>query len=268
MCGRYVTISKVESIEKRFKITIPEPKKHVPNPNLGPGQTGLVITQEDPQTGQFFSFGLTPFWGKKRMYLFNARSEGDLNKENDPQFSGAKGIIKKPAFRKPIRSQRCLIVADAFIEGPEKEKLCKPYLVYLKNNQRPFAFAGIYDQWVDKDTGEIFNGYSIITTTANRVLQKVGHHRSPVILKPEDESTWLDAEAPLNEITSLLKPYPADEMNAYPISPDIKNPRNHDMSLLQPVGQRVEKEYDYSVEEMLQLWGMGESSARQRRKDE
>jgi putative SOS response-associated peptidase YedK len=57
-------------------------------------------------------------------------------------------------FRHAIRKQRCLVPADAFIEGPKKERLNKPYVVYANNIDRPFAFAGIWDRWVNKDTGE------------------------------------------------------------------------------------------------------------------
>ena len=53
----------------------------------------------------------------EKMNLSNARAEGDSNKDNDQNFRGSKGIILKHEFRKPIRSQRCLIVASAFIEG-------------------------------------------------------------------------------------------------------------------------------------------------------
>ncbi len=75
---------------------------------------------------QLFRFGFTPFWAKRKMYFFNARSEGDYNKENDPNYTGSLGIVNKPAFRLSIRKKRCRIIADAFIEGPKKEKLSKP----------------------------------------------------------------------------------------------------------------------------------------------
>ena len=51
------------------------------------------------------------------MYLFNARAEGDHNKENNENYSGAKGIITKPSFRKPIRSQRCLVLLMPFMKA-------------------------------------------------------------------------------------------------------------------------------------------------------
>ena len=177
MCGRYILVQKLELIEKRFNVTAPAGSVWKPSYNISPGQLAPVITSENPGELQLYRFGMTPFWAKKAMYLINARAEGDHNKEDDPGYKGAKGIITKPAFRKPIRSQRCLIIADAFIEGTVKEKLSKPFVVYLKINVRPFAFAGIWDEWTDRETGEISRGFSIITTTANELLQKLPHHR-------------------------------------------------------------------------------------------
>lgn len=73
-----------------------------------------MIANEKPDKIQLFRFGMIPFWTKNKMALFNAHSEVDFNKEDAPEFDGAKGIITKPAFRKPIRSQRCIVIVDYF----------------------------------------------------------------------------------------------------------------------------------------------------------
>jgi len=166
---------------------------------------------------------MQPFWAKKSMLLINARAEGDRNPENQMHYRGAKDIINKPAFRKPIRSQRCLVIADAFIEGTTEDGLSKPYLVFLKNKNRPFAFAGIFDEWTNLKTGSNQRGFAIITTGPNELMQKIPHHRSPVILKPFQEKQWLNPETPLTDITTMLNSYDAREMDAYPISPKIKS---------------------------------------------
>jgi len=263
MCGRYVVISKITEIEERFGVQSKGP--WMPNYNIGPGTAAPVITNDRQKELQFFQFGLTPFWAKKRMYFFNARSEGDHNKQNDPNYKGSLGIIKKPAFRKPVRSQRCLVVADCFIEGTTKEKLDKPYVVHLAKGKRPFALAGIWDEWLDKETGVVVNSFAIITTTPNNLLQKLPHHRSPVILSKKDESKWLDNSKPLTEITELLRPYEGADMNAYPISKDIKNPRNNNKDLLQPIGPPVLAEKKLKIEQELVLEGMGFTRSRSRR---
>ena len=207
-----------------------------PNYNICPGTFAPIITSENPNQIQLSQFGLTPFWAKKPMYLFNARTEGNRNKENLIYYSGSKDIITKPAFRKPIRSQRCIIPADAFIEGTTLEGLNKPYLVYLRNKQRPFAFAGIYDIWKNPKTGEELTSFSIITTVANKLIQQIPHHRSPVIIHPSMEARWLNAKTPLTDITNVLNPFDSDLMNAYPISSVIKNPRANAPELIQPIG--------------------------------
>ena len=202
------------------------------------------------------------------MYVFNARSEGDRNKENDPQYTGAKEIFKKPMFRKSIRSQRCLIIADGFLEGPEKEKLSRPYVVYLKDKVRPFAFAGIWDEWLDKSTGEIVKSFAIITTVSNSITQLIGHHRSPVIIPAGSESTWLDPELELGEVLNMLRPYPGEEMNAYPVDAEIRSPRSKGMHLIQPIGQRLSPEQEYEFHEELRLMGMGMTTGRRLRSEE
>ncbi|MEO0312134.1 MAG: hypothetical protein RIQ89_1791 [Bacteroidota bacterium] len=256
MCGRYVIIQKVDTIEKRFNVKAnAQAKLFEPNHNVSIGQVAPVITGTAPHQLQLFTFGLTPFWAKKRMYLFNARTEGDLNKENDVNYSGGKGIINKPAFRKPIRSQRCLVLADCFIEGSIDEGLDKAYVVYLKD-RRPFAMAGIWDQWQHPETHETIQSFAIITTVANSLMQKIPHHRSPVILKPEEEKRWLASEH-LHEITDLLKPYPAPLMNAYPIDKAIKNSKNNDINLLNPIGERLMPESTFTIDTQIKLEGMG-----------
>ncbi len=268
MCGRYAVITKIKEIEQRFGVTAPFPELLVPTANLSVGQLAPVITSEKPGELQFYQFGFTPHWAKKNMYVLNARCEGDHNPDDDPLFTGAKGILEKPMFRKATRSQRCLVIADAVLEGSKEEKLSKPYCVYMRNGRRPFAMAGIWDRWVNEQTGEIVHSFAILTTAANELMRQIGHHRCPLFLHAHQEKTWLDLHTPLSEITSMMVPFPAEELNAYPVSPTLKSPKNREMQLLAPVGSRVFPEYKYEVYEEIKLFGMGESRAKERRSGE
>jgi len=256
MCGRYIQVKNVEVIEKRFNVNVPKELELTPNYNVSPGDYAPVIASNNPKQVQLFQFGLTPFWAKKPMYLFNARAEGDKNKENNPAYTGGKDIINKPAFRKPIRSQRCLVIADAFYEGTTNEHLNKPYVVYLKDKQGPFAFAGIWDTWLNPETSEEINSFAIITTTANSLLQKLPHHRSPVILPRNREQAWL-SNKPLTDITRMLQAFPGELMNAYPVDKAIKNASVKDKSLITPIGQPIETERGFKENVSLELHGMG-----------
>ena len=269
MCGRYSIVSKLKIIEKEFQVDVSEVLDRFElNPNISPGDHALVIANDTPDKAQLFEFGFTPHWAKKKTYMINARSEGDHNKENDTNYTGTKGIISKPMFRKSIRSQRCLVIADAFVEGTITKKLSDPYLVYRGGNKRPFAMAGIWDEWLDKTSGEVSRGFAIITTAPTPLMQKIPHHRSPLVLSQEDEKLWLDNDAPLNEITALLKPFDDTGFNAYPISTDIKSSKNKYFDVLKPEGDRLRKEYDYIFYQELELQGMGETTARKRKQDD
>lgn len=267
MCGRYVTVSSVQAIEKRFNVHVPESVGNAmqPNANVSHGEAAPVIASDAPEEVQRFQFGFTPRWAKKQFYTINARSEGDHNSANDPRYTGAMGILHKPMFRQSIRDRRCLILADAFIEGPEREKLTKPFLVYPRNGERPMALAGIWDEWVDPISGECVRSFAILTTVANSLMNAIGHHRSPVVLDPESERAWVDLETPLADITAMMRPCPNGRLNAYPISPEIRDPRANGSHLLQPIGERVHPEWSYMLHEEIECFGMGESRAKSRR---
>jgi putative SOS response-associated peptidase YedK len=260
MCGRFILVQKLEKLEARFNVTAVPEINYTPSYNISPGKTSLIIAADAPDKIMPAVFGLTPFWAKKPMYLFNARSEGDRNKENDPNFRGAKDIILKPSFRKPIRSQRCLIPADAFYEGTTAEGLSKPFLVFLKNKVRPFAFAGIYDDWKNPETGETIRSFSIITSTANALMQKIPHHRCPVILPQWQEKKWLSERTALTDITDMLKSPADDIMNAYPIAESIKNPKNDSPELIKQIGDLLIPENTVNIKDTLSNQGFGRNN--------
>lgn len=99
-------------------------------------------------------------------------------------------------------------------------------------------FAGVWDTWTDKQSGEIFNTYSIITTIANTLLQKIHNvkQRMPVILNPDKEYLWLDSDLKTDDIKSLMTSYDSDEMKAYTIGKQIssKSDNTNDENILTP----------------------------------
>lgn len=260
MCGRFILVQKLEKLEARYNVTAVPGLEFKPSYNISPGKTSLIIASDAPDKIMPAVFGLTPFWSDKAMYLFNARAEGDRNKENNPDFRGAMDIINKPAFRKPIRSQRCLIPADAFIEGTTLEGLSKPFLVFLKDKVRPFSFAGIYDDWKNPLTNEVVRSFSIITTTANSLMQKIPHHRTPIILPAHLEKKWISQKTALTDITDMLKAYNSELMNAYPISDSIKNPKADSADLIKSVGNFLTPESDVNINNALTNQGFGRNN--------
>jgi len=238
MSFRYIISTTPSQIETTFGIHVQSVQPEN-NYNISAGQYTPVITNDKPFEIQLFKFGLTPFWAKYEMKLFNARAEGDCNKCDDPKYHGAMGIIQKKAFRKPIRSQRCLVIASAFILGPTDTGLSKPYLFYLQKHKNPFALAGIWDTWLNPATLERENTFAIITTTANSLIQKIGQKRMPVILSDSQARKWIKSGTELSCITKMLTKYDSSLMNAYPISPIIQDPAKNDKALIRPIGGKL-----------------------------
>ncbi len=266
MCGRYNITKTLSEISEDLERELIIDGLFGGLVNVAPGDKAITLTHAHDNKLQYMQFGLTPSWAQKRMYVFNARSEGDKNPENLRDYQGAMGILQKPMFRAPIRRQRCLIVANSFLEGPQKEKLSKPYLIF-RNDFSCFTFGGIWDQWVDPSTGEVLESMAIITTPATSITAAVGHHRAPLIISPAARNTWLDPDTELDLVIQCMQPFDGDEYNACPISPDIKNPRNKNIESMYPTGKSIHPVTETKVVEGLELLGMGESPARSRDRD-
>ena len=65
--------------------------------------------------------------------------------------------------------------------------------------------AGIWDQWVNKETGEVLESFSIITDEPPEFIEKMGHDRCPVFLKDEAFSDWVEPKTKKpDELKSIL----------------------------------------------------------------
>ncbi len=123
--------------------------------------------------------------------------------------------------------------ASAFYEWKQTAHNKIPYAIRLTDTDL-FAFAGLYDVWKDAEGNER-KTYTIITTSPNSLVAPI-HNRMPVILARKDEDVWLNGELSDPEpLLQLLKPYPADAMEAYAVSTAVNNPKNDDEELLQPI---------------------------------
>ena len=159
------------------------------------------------------------------------RAEGNRNINDDPFYTGSKAIFLQPELQTIIRTQRCLVLADAFVVNMEN-----PHLVYMRNKKRPFAFAGV---WSKNEDGCL--SFAIITVPSNELLYRLGIKRMPVILRQEYETLWIRPSTQLSEVLGMLNPYPTQLMNAYPVATTNTENKN-DISLIKPTGNPIIKE--------------------------
>jgi putative SOS response-associated peptidase YedK len=167
-------------------------------------------------------WGLIPSWAKDPAIgnrMINARAET---------------VAEKPAFRAAFRRRRCLVVADGFYEWARGGKPRQPYFIRM-HDDRPFAFAGLWESWQGPDEGPV-ESCTLLTTEPNELLEPI-HNRMPLILGEDDYDQWLDpALQRPDALQPLLRPLPSDQMTAEKISTYVNSPANDDPRCIEPVG--------------------------------
>jgi len=238
MCRKYIIGSSLETIKTRYNVEAPSIRDGDTGTIISLGDETLIITQENPKEISLSTFGMIPAWSKQPMQIINARAEGDKNPANNPSYTGSKAIFLNKAFQKPLFFRRCLVIADAFIEWSISGTQ-QPYLIYLRNQERPFTMAGLYEIWLNPATLDKHHSFTIITVPGNTLLNKLPYTRMPVILEKDREFRWLKPDLSLREILGQLQKYPSKLMNAYPIDPWIKDTSENYKQLIKPIGNNV-----------------------------
>lgn len=220
MCYHTSLARTADYLEKRFQAKFEQPSLLEPifHSSGFSAPHHPVIANESIQSISFFQWGLVPFWTKDEVAADRIR----INTLN----ARAESIHKKPSFRSSIMTKRCLVLVDGFYEWREEGKRKYPYYVSLVSNEA-FALAGIWDRWLNNRTGGVMETFSIITTRANPLLERIHNTRKrmPVILKREDEKEYLERNLHAGEIDALLKPYDDKEMQAHTVSRLISTKR-------------------------------------------
>jgi putative SOS response-associated peptidase YedK len=221
MCGRFALTAPASTIAEIFQIDVlPDV---LPRYNIAPTtEVACVVQEEEHRVIQSFRWGLIPFWAKDKKIAYqtiNARAET---------------LSSKPAFRAAFKKRRLLVLTDGFYEwerktadgAPKKAKDPKiPHLFQMADG-RPFAFAGLWERWTDPMTGEEVRSCSIITTSANELMDTI-HDRMPVILPVEAWETWLDPRVDdTARLQELLVPFPSERMKERRVSRSVGDVKN------------------------------------------
>jgi putative SOS response-associated peptidase YedK len=257
MCGRYSLGVDGGTLAERFDATLEASVE--PRYNCAPSQDLPVVTadRDDIEAGDVddgeagdgdrrvraLRWGLVPAWADDTSTSFiNARGES---------------VAEKPSFADAFERRRCLVPADGFYEWVDRDGDgdTQPYRVTLDGGDRPagtaesvFAMAGIYERWTvpgtqtgldqfgtgteaETDAG-VVESFAVVTTTPNEVVEPL-HDRMSVVLAPDEEAAWLHGDP--QEALSLVDPYPAAEMRAYPVSRRVNSPANDDPGLVEPL---------------------------------
>jgi len=166
-----------------------------------------------------FSWGLIPGWVKDEKQAKEIRSK-TLNAVGET-------VFEKPSFRNSIRSKRCLLGVSGFFEWRDVAGKKYPYYVQVKGEEL-FSLGCIHETWLNKTTGELIPTFSILTTPANPLMEKIHNlkKRMPFIIGRSDEKKWVDPDLDADEVKKLITPFDENKMMAYTVSTKINSPRN------------------------------------------
>lgn len=218
MCGRFAFYSPAEAAAALFGATasvdIP------PRYNIAPTQNIAAIRNDEQGERELvlLRWGLIPFWAKDPSIgnrMINARAET---------------VAEKPSYRNAYKHRRCLVLTDGFYEWRKEGGGKTPYFISLADSG-PFALAGLWESWTDKESGEIVQSTTIVTTEANEFMSPL-HHRMPVVLEANAAGEWLAGSTDLLDDVSAITP----ALQAWPVDRRVNNARNEGEDLVAAAG--------------------------------
>ncbi len=172
----------------------------------------IVYENNAPFEPVISQWGLIPHWAKEPEKIWNST----LNARGET-------IFEKASFKDSAYHKRCLVPVEGFYEHHDYRGKKYPFYITRKDGE-PLYLAGLWNDWVNKETGEILNTYSIVTTHANSLMAKIhnkpkfsGDHRMPVILPENVADEWLKplTEKELKELATYV--FPDSQLDAWTV---------------------------------------------------
>lgn len=219
MCGRFTLYATSQELADGTHCELLAGFREERRYNIAPGQWVIVVRPEKGgRVPDLAQWGLVPVWAK------------DPGAGPRPINARAEGLEAKPTFRSAFRHGRCLIPASGFYEWKVRGKQKQPFYIRPRGGEGLFVFAGLMSTWAGPD-GELTT-CTIITITPNELMAGL-HDRMPVILPAADQAAWLDPEN--RRALDLLRPCPAESMEAFAVDLAVGNPRNDGPELVRPL---------------------------------
>ncbi len=221
MCGRY-SLATPDPSDLRARFPVGESVEIRRRYNVAPGDHVLAVTtsRKGESRGELLRWGLVPSWAEHPnigLKMINARVET---------------VAERPAYRRAFERFRCLIVADGFYEWRRVSGGPKEPFHITRDDQLPFAFAGLWSIWHGGD-GDTLRTCTILTQPANSAVAQL-HDRMPIILDAEHESAWLSAGAGPDQLERILAGLPPSRTALRAVSQAVNDARYDGPECLAP----------------------------------
>jgi putative SOS response-associated peptidase YedK len=215
MCGRYsLAPGEFSEIQLEFQVEgafAIEPRYNIA-PSWAPGHEPPIVLENTSGERELAlaRWWLIPASWKRPLKMlptaFNARAEE---------------LASKRFWSKSFDTRRCLVPATGWREftGPSGKR--QPH--HFHYGERPFAFAGIWDEWLSPEGGAV-RSFAIITVPANDAVTAV-HDRMPLYVEPDLYPAWLDPSTPGARALEWVRGASTPELSHYeadPVGNDVR----------------------------------------------
>jgi putative SOS response-associated peptidase YedK len=238
MCGRFASFTQTQDIADQLAIAelAEDARLLPPSWNVAPTDPVRIVVEraargstDVTRSMQLARWGLVPSWAKDPgvgARMINARSES---------------LIDKPAFAKPFKARRCLVLADGYYEW---RKLAPPATGSKKVEKQPYwihpsdsgvaAFAGLYEFWrnpaaSETDPDRWLVSTTVVTRPASDRMAAI-HDRMPLVLPPEAWDAWLDPA--VHDASDLLQ-VDGPPLATRPVGDAVGSVRNNGPELIE-----------------------------------
>ena len=147
---------------------------------------------------------------------------------------------KRPSmFAEAAQYRRCLVPSTGYWEWRHVKQLGKrgkllkdavkfPYHISVNQHldDHPFYMAGVYSTWIDEQSGEIVDTFTIVTTEANELSANIHNtkKRMPTILNEDLAYEWMYGKLSKDDVMDIAKTqFPSEQMTAWTVSSNFKN---------------------------------------------
>lgn len=230
MCGRYAVFGPVKT-SRAMKRELDELGLDVESLlnqrddqfNIAPTQKAPVIARGEEGQAELkaLRWGLIPVWAKDEKVgarAINTRVET---------------VAEKPMFRAAFKKRRCLVPASGYFEWKGEAGEKQPYFIHDPEKDL-LMFAGLWEGWKPADDADWVHSFTIITGEPGKVSGNI-HDRQPVILPPDQLSTWLDTTP--EEALAILQALPEAPLSYYPVTKAVGSPRNKGAEMVEPLAE-------------------------------
>ena len=220
MCGRFVLATDEHGIEFIDDVLMDNDLPPLPNYNICPTNRIHVVTAQDGRRRlRGMRWGLIPRWAKSETdgpLLINARAET---------------VAEKPAFRDAVRNRRALVPASGFYEWtPGEDGKRDPW--YIRPRQGGvMMLAALWQDWAPPGEDAIPT-CAIVTTAAGPDTRNL-HHRTPVIVAPDDWALWLGEAG--HGAATLMRAAPEGTLEHWRVGREVNSNRAEGAGLIEPI---------------------------------